>query len=583
MSSTPVRRRNGSVWVGPTVRWLVAAPAVLIAIIVVVWLVGLPIAHFANGSAHLWSRTVWDSFIRRDFLPGWNVVAHGTGWFWLLATIWLGGAAFVAATADRYRSGRSDSGRGVAATVLVLLTVFGAVWTVVAIANNDKDLGAYYNSSVRFVVPEARQVPSQLRLLVTDSGTHRASGPCRYARTGDVPACIGVGTLPTDWVARNSSAEAAANKLAKASVGGSNTYVMNDSLTYLYQHHGMWSAIRDGKNRQPLDAVVEWDGSGATTECTFQGRYAIKGSFRGSWSQNLPSAIVKQYPGLYFDLTDVWGYCKGDEPVVVLPVTRQVAYHNRMVMTAAGVLTITGDHGHARIVHTATVRAGDLPGPSYPTSLTEAARDDSRWAAGRASMDRSSFGFQPTTATSQYGNVSEYLLQNATTHRLYWVTPLTPRGSDSQQFVAWAITPADYTDDGRLNTTKIYVLPDNSPRIINLIDLEARAKQALSATNPGFFSAGGRIVEFLPVNADRWQAYGELNNRVNYRLDIPTGSQAQTQVVDLTSGSASSSGSTGSGSYPDVCGKDPATLTDDQLAVCVKKFGDELAKRAAHK
>ena len=197
-------------------------------------------------------------------------------------------------------------------------------------------------------------------------------------------------------------------------------------------------------------------------------------------------------------------------------------------------------------------------------------------------MSRSSFGFKPTTATSQYGNVSEYLLQNPATRRLYWVTPLTPRGSDSQQFVAWAITPADHARDGRLNTTRIYVLPDDSPKIINLIDLEARAKQALSATNPGFFSAGGRIVEFLPVNAGRWQAYGELNNRVNYRLDIPTNSQARTQVVDLSGGSTSTSGPTNTGSRSAVCGKDPATLTDDQLALCIKEFGDELAKRAAN-
>jgi hypothetical protein len=570
--------RRGFGWTRRTVQWLVGAPAALAGAVFLIWLIGLPIAHlFFRGAAHLWSRSVWDSFIRRDFFPGWNVLAHGTGWFWLFATIWLGVATVMAVSDSGYH--RSAAGRGVICATLVLLTVFGGVWTVVAIANNDKDLGAYYNASVRFVVPNPHRVPSQLRLLVTDSGTHTGSGTCRYVRTGDVPACVTAGTLPTDWVARNSSAEAAANKLEKASVGGSNTYVMGDSLTYLYQGDGRWSAIRDGKNRQPLDAVVEWNGAGATTECRFEGRYAIKGSFQGSWSQNLPSAIVKRFPGLYFDLGDVWGYCKGREPVVVLPVTRQVAYHNRMVMTSAGVLTITGDHGHAHLVHTADVRAGDLPGPAYPTSLTEAARDDSRWAAGRASMSRSSFGFKPTTATSQYGNVSEYLLQNPTTHRLYWVTPLTPRGSDSQQFVAWAITPADYTDDGRLNTTKIYVLPDNSPKIINLIDLEARAKQALSATNPGFFSAGGRIVEFLPVNAGKWQAYGELNNRVNYRLDIPTSSQAQTQVFDLSAGSTSTSGPPGTG----VCGKDPTMLTDDQLALCIKEFGDELARRAGGK
>lgn len=590
----PQRRSLSSrlpVWI----RWMVLLWALPFLLTTLVWLVGIPLAKYVNfyGDSSRWSRAVWYEFVRREFFPGWNIFSHGAVAFWVLFGIWM----ILTAVGSLVVNGRYglvlgsppsvSTGRKIAFSIGVFGMVYALVLSVITIWDNDKDQARFYNASVQFVVRDPHHTPVQLNKLVNNA--KQGSDVCALKGSADVPSCITAGSMPTNWVARNASAEAAANKLAKSSTGSSNTYVMTNSLTYLYQQGGLWSAVRDGKNRQSLDAVVEWDGSGSTTECRFTGQYAITGAFRGRWTNNLQNTLAKRYPTLFYNLDDVWGYCNGNEPVVILPVTRQVIYAHRTVMTAGGVLVIRGNHGKANITHLNNpkqgddLKAGKLPGPSYPVSLTEQARDLSKWAAGRANKSRSYFGFEPTDATSQYGNASEYLLRNAKTGELDWVTPLTPRGSDSQQFVAWAVTPAGFTHAGKLNTTRIYVLEANDSQIVNLYDLTARAKQALSATNPGFFSAGGKIVEFLPVSTTVWQAYGELGNRVVYRLDIPTSSQAQTFVFDLSNSTSLGTLVKGPSTNPvgggSVCGQDPSTLTPAQLASCIGQLATELNKR----
>jgi hypothetical protein len=455
---------------------------------------------------------------------------------------------------------------------------------------------AYYDRSVEFVVANPQgTMPTALNELLLDSGTHpNSDGDCAYLRTGDVPACITQGELPDTWVPRNASAKAASIMLEKASKGASNTTVLDDSLTYLYENDGEWTAIRDGKNAQPTDRIEVWDGKNNVTSCTFSGPYAIKGAFGGSWSNNLKSTVAKAYPSLFSDMKDAWGYCNGDEPIVVLPVTEQIGYGNRTVMTDGGALTIRGNHGGISITwiqhptYGTDLSKGELPGPSYPLTLVRAARTSANWSAGRKSHNRDGFGFEPTNDAAQYGNVSEYLLKNAQTGELDWVTPLTPRSSDSQQFSAWSVTPAGYSNAGELNQTKIYVMDDNDPRQVNIQKMKSNANNALSQLNPGFFStnAGGEIVEFLPINATTWQAYGELKGQVIYRIDVPINVNVMPTVYSLqTDPSATPSGTPGSGGATTTpatggCGAAPGTMTTAQLQVCINAELAELAKRA---
>ena len=74
--------------------------------------------------------------------------------------------------------------------------------------------------------------------------------------------------------------------------------------------------------------------------------------------------------------------------------------------------------------------------------------------------------------------------------------------------------------DGQLNPLSIYVLSPGDPRQINVDNMEAEARNWLAQHKPGFISSGGQLSEFTPVGGNMWRAYGELNGRVVYLLDI---------------------------------------------------------------
>jgi hypothetical protein len=578
------------------------------------WLIIMPFAWWwVVGSADIFSQWVWYTVVRGHFFPGMEFgLDNLTGLFWfffaLWGAVWLGLNSFLDSTKPKSSSDSNSSSGSTSTTTklvavpAVLMIVAGLIAMVWVPWQNDKQLGAYWNKDQRvvFMIEDKDKVPTALQTLTNNEGTKRMDeGDCVYKRSGDVEACIKVGRLPMKWNQRKSSLDAAMGKLKKASLGGSNTYVLDGSATYLYTDGGKWTAVRDGHDRADLDAVVEWNGEGDATDCKFEGKFEIKGSFDGAWSHNLPDILAEQFPNLYYDVNDVWGFCNDKEPVVVLPVTRQIAYYDQSVMTNAGVIVIRGDNGKARIYQVknpstgSDLEKGQFPGPTYPISLTKSAREASSWAAGRVNHSGGKFGFEPTDSAVQHGNVSEYLLQNAITGELEWVTPLTPRGSDSQQFIAWSITPAGSGYDGQLNQTKIYVLPDNDPRVVNLPDLEASTKSAINSLNPGFLSTGtgGEITEFLPVDEGMWQAYGELGNRVVYRIDVPANTKIKATITTLDA--------TVIPGQPDqpvtppvvpgtngVCSQPLGTLTPEQLRVCAsqaldqaQQFIDELAKR----
>jgi len=574
-------------------------PAVLT---LVVWLVSLPLGWLLGaGSGHRWQRWVWYTVVKGDFFPHGFDIRHATILFWVLVAAWMVVTMFFVYD-DEESSGVSNI-VGWVVTVVLLVSSFPMM--IYSVRNNAMAEAAYYNQYNVAVVDNPKNMSSTLNLLVHDEGTHAQpnSTGCIYLRTGDSPACIQQGNMPENWVARNASAEAAAVRLEKSSNGAANTTVLDSSLTYIYENGGVWTAIRDGKSAQSLDRIEMWDGKSDVTSCVFSGKFAIKGAFGGTWSNNLKSTLAKKYPSMFYDMNDVWGYCNGEEPVVVIPVTQQLGYGNRTVMKDAGVLILRGNNGRLSVTHLTDptygtdLSKGQLPGPSYPQSLAAKARDGFGWAAGRKNNNRFKFGYQPTDDTAQYGNASEYLLKNTQTGELDWVTPLTTK-STSQEFIAWSVTPAGSAHSGVLNQTKIYVLADNDPRRVNILTLKGAARNALSQLNPGFFSAGGEIVEFLPVklgsdttgNNGMWQAYGELNSQVVYRIDIPTTAGVSPTVYSLQNGSQATTppvtttpntgGATGTSPARSDCGKQPGVMTPAQLQACVNADLAELVKRA---
>jgi hypothetical protein len=470
-------------------------------------------------------------------------------------------------------------------------------WTVVWDA--DKDVARYYGHDTTFVVPDLKNPPKATGRLFDHNP--KGNGPnctLRGPKGDDVATCITQGTLPlAGWEPRVASLDGAEIVMKRTSGANPSVSLDEDTITYLNAHNGekaKWSGVRDGSGKyQPMDGVVEWTGgTDKPTECTFstKDKDGINRAIHGDKGNSLPNLLNDRFPNFNFTMSDSWGYCDGSHPVIVFPVQKQIHYKNQTVKTPAGVVIMRGSaSGKPAFQYRANVKAGELPGPVYPASTVVHQRDAIQWAGGRKIQEGSKLTFDPADSPAQEGNDSEYLLRSATDHRLYWVTPLTPHG-DSELFVAYSVTPADQVGNGQLNRQKVYVLADNDPRQVNLDNLLADAKTFISTEQPGFISAGGKIVEFLPTGStkpgdkgDEWQAYGEINGRVAYRLDLTATGWLTPQWIALEP-TAEQPNPTGPGSTTPPagavdCGKPAKDLTQSNLVSCLQQFADELGQR----
>jgi len=463
--------------------------------------------------------------------------------------------------------------------VSVLLVVFSVFQLVSTAWSNDKDVARFYDRSAVVYTPSLANAPGSLQYLL--QGTKPGKDGCVLVSKADVPSCIKVGSLPlSGFDPRVSSAAGATIVMQRTSGTHQNVDLLTNTLTYLNGNgkNGVWSGIRDGSGSfQPTEGVVEWSGQGNPTECTFGGTDRFSMAINGTKRNSLVNYLANLYPSLYFQSSDIWGYCKGSSPVLVFPVEKQVTYQTNVLSAPAGVLIVTGSaSGTPKVSYQAT--AANLPGPVYAKSVADAQRSALNWVAGRAAKDRGLFGFEAANSAAQAGNTSDYLLRSASDGHTYWVTPLTLTSSQSQVFVAFAMVRADEVKSGKLNSFTLYTLANTDPRgQVNVDNLEASARNYVGQQDPSFFSAGGKLIEFTPTTGDSWRAFGELNGRVVYRLDISATNSVAPVLVNLDSYQPSGSGS---GSKPlglSYCGGDPAGLTHTQVAACIKELAPYLS------
>jgi hypothetical protein len=584
-------------------RWIDAMiPWIVVPIGSIVYAVWWFMALCANGSHHEVTQLVWNEWVLRSLLPNGPDLLHATSLFYAITGMLVIASTLLFFTEPEngdYR--KSDGGlSGVVGSIGLILVVACTLGFITGISDNAKDEGRGYASSTTFVVPPGTE-PTALKALF-DTKKNGDDKNCKWIGTHDVPSCIIEGAAPSSWTPRVASFTGAQLVLKKTSDGGaSNTQFMDQSTTYLYGPGGTgkWTGIRTGKNNQPLRSVAEWDGiHAATTECKFEGPFALKRAFGGKWGNNLNDLLAKRYPTLFYSEDDLWGYCQNSdkkdakgialrEPIVVVPVTRQIGLGQRTVLRPAGVLIIRGDNGTINIQHKTSVKPGELPGPVYAMSLAAKQRDMIQWAAGEKRRNRSGFGYDLSTNASQAGNLSEYLLR-APDGRLYWVTPLTPRSSDADNFTALSVTPADMVSDGQLNTQLVYALPDDDRHIVKLDDLRSRVNNAMKEENPAFFTGNdadrGEIVEFLPISATTWQAFGLQNGRVRYLIKVPIDNSLapgdpvlKPTITDLDAAAAASKAVPTDGKpVISACMVEPKTMTRRQALDCLQELSSRL-------
>lgn len=533
---------------------------------------------FFNG--YTWGQDL-DQWLLANVLPGgW--------WLWLWLTVWSIISVAILAIDIYTEEGYFRTRRRISLTkngeyrplavVMAVASVVGIVQITRVGWDNDKDNARYYNQAATFVVPNLSDPPASVKYLVKGSTDPSRKG-CDMVDLSDMHTCIQEGTLkPEGWEPRVGSLDGARFGIKRTSGDRQNTSLDEDTLTYLNKWKGQsarWSGILDGRGKeQPLGGVSEWDGSHEITNCKFEGKYAIDRAFGGERGNSLPNLLAEHFPALRYKKSDTWGYCAGDEPIVVIPTTRQIRFKNRTVDTAGGLIIVRGQYGQVGLTYDSKAKAGEYPGPVYPMSLVERQRKMTQWSAGRKNNDRRGFGFEPAT---QLGNASEYLLRNEGTGRLEWVTPLTLRRSTSELFIAYAVTPADVVNSGHLNKLSLYVLDEDDPRRVNIDNLEADALDYLAKNAGTFISNGGRLVEFTPVDGDVWRAFGELNGRVVYLLQISAGDKINPRLVSV--GATSNDKQGAEENITKFCGQSLSILTPQQLVNCIQAMADELNHR----
>lgn len=485
-------------------------------------------------------------------------------------------------------------GKALSATTAVLVMI-GLFMSISLAWNADKNVSRYYASATTFYAPNIANPPASLAALFKGA-SKPSSGHCALTGAADVPSCVKQATLPqAGFYPRVSSLAGAKVVMQRTSGSSQNVDLLENTLTYLNGNgkNGTWSGVRDGSGAfQPTEGVVEWTGTGNPTECYFGGRDKLSVAINGTKMNSLTNRMHNAYPELYWQDSDIWGYCNAaHRPVLVFPVAKQVHNLSAVVSAPAGVITVGGSSSGAPTMHYAS-HAANMPGPVYPETIAAQQRTASNWAAGRANEDRGLFGFEPSNSQANASNASEYLLKSKADGHDYWVTPLTLVNSKSQLFIAYAVTRADTVNAGHLNSFAVYTLANNDIRTVNIDNLDTSAKQYVGIQEPSFFSQGGKLIEYTPTNGDVWRAFGELNGRVVFRLDISSTNQVVPSLVQLDNfngtgnSTAPSDGSTGStngvASQPSsqlaYCGQDPVSLTHTQQVACAKLYFGYIAR-----
>jgi hypothetical protein len=478
-----------------------------------------------------------------------------------------------------------------ALAIVAVIVLLGSLFQVVHLSwQNSKNVARFYDRSAVIYTPSINNAPGSLQYLL--SHATKGKDGC-YVANSDVPSCVKIGSLPmAGFDPRVSSSTGALTVMQRTSGSRQNVNLLDSSLTYLNGNgkNGVWSALRDGFGAfQPTEGVVEWNGTALPTECKFGGADQFNKALNGVKSNSLVNYLTKLHPDLYWSSNDVWGYCSANNrPVLVFPVEKQARYLSQTVSVPAGVLVITGSRsGKPQVSYLAHAR--NMPGPVYPKSLADTQLTSLNWMAGRAHLDRSQFGFEPTNSSAQAGNTQDYLLKSKTDGHIYWVTPLTLASSQSQLFVAYSMVRADTVNSGQLNTFKVYALASSDTRVTNVDQLEAQAKNFMVNNAGGFIPSGGQLIEFTPANGNFWRAFGEINGRVIYRLDISTDSSVTPVLVSLdpTSGAPVSSGGTpgtpgkptgnGKAGALAYCGNPVSSLNNTQKLACLRLFANSIS------
>ncbi|WIM92567.1 hypothetical protein ACTOB_004511 [Actinoplanes oblitus] len=227
----------------------------------------------------------------------------------------------------------------------------------------------------------------------------------------------------------------------------------------------------------------------------------------GGWfTHNLGRRISAERRWVRFDSRDVYGYCDGDTPIVVVPLKRQAGILT-VTERPAGVALYNGRTGQLRI----TTDTAAVPGPTYPISLAKRQREATAGLGGFADwwFDRS--GWDASDDGANEGNNSEFTLRYSDGAGSAYVTPLTPQG-EASSVVAVSMVPTRQTGPGLARLTVHRLNPTwSSPQaIVALIKAEYRDVCCYN---------DDRVFEVIPTGGSTWTATVGSEQSIRYRVE----------------------------------------------------------------
>lgn len=211
-----------------------------------------------------------------------------------------------------------------------------------------------------------------------------------------------------------------------------------------------------------LDQTIPLTGHGTGRTCDFATSADLRisgSSVLGFFNHDLGRAIAEQRRWVSFDNGDVYGYCAGNTPMVVVPLKAQ---QGLFVVTEvpAGVALYNGQTGEI----TFPTDLSAIPGASYPLSLAAKQRAATQGLGSYGDWWSGTSGWATDDDPLNASNNTELTLAAGSSSM--YVTPLTPRGQSNSISALSTISTAARAGSVAPMTVHTLSVPWQSPTAI---------------------------------------------------------------------------------------------------------------------
>lgn len=302
----------------------------------------------------------------------------------------------------------------------------------------------------------------------------------------------------------------------------------------------------------------------------------------------LQNSLERKVAAIDFTLTtnrdDMWSYCDGDTPKVVMPVTKRAGFFTHTVRPA-GVVIYNGKNN--ALEYKPEVAAGELPGPVVGISYSARVNDSIQALNSQGYWD---YQNGITGYTDEVKQDSDINASNPTNFGLFndklgntFVTPFTSRAA-STNISYMGVTNANELNADNLGKVTLYpITPERNDNGVLADQIRTRFPNIA-------WQSGLKIQEFTPKSDNVWVATIGHDTTFAYRVTITADAKRQGVykfIIANADGADDETGeNAGDDSPKDDSGKskaggsfDLSKMSDDEIAKVIQDATHELVNR----